>query len=138
MKNSLIFWLKVSGCAILAHIVLITLSIAEVFVYSLAFNPGQDRKTYDAHALVSAPYVSILFGLPVFYFITKMIFSKNRDRRNEILFGLPGVYILLDLAMLIPYEVDWIGHAWIFVLSFGTKFLGTYAGIRFYKKTNGH
>lgn len=138
MKKSFIFWLKVAGCAVLAHVILITLSIAEVFVYSIAFNPGQDQKMYEAHAQVSAPYVSILFGIPVFYLITRLIFSKNEDKKSKILYGLPAIYIMLDIAMLIPYEVDWIGHFWIFALSFGTKFVGTYAGVRFYKKVSIH
>lgn len=133
MNKTLIFWLKVIGWAILAHVILITLSIAEVFVYSIVFNPGQDQKMYEAHAQVSAPYVSILLGIPVFYFIARLIFRKNGDKKNEILYGLLPLYIMLDIAMLLPYEVDWKSHFWIFVLSFGTKFLGTYAGIRFYK-----
>lgn len=138
MNKTLIFWLKVVGGAILAHVILITLSIAEVFVYSIVFNPGQDHKTYEAHAQVSAPYVSILFGIPVFYLITRMLFSKNGDKKSEVLYGLPAIYIMLDIAMLIPYQIDWMGHLWVFALSFGTKFLGTYAGVRFYKTRGMH
>jgi hypothetical protein len=138
MKKTVIFWLKVAGCAILAHVMLITLSIAEVFMYSITFNPGQDQKVYEAHAQVSAPYVSILFGIPVFWLIARLLYSKNNDRKNAVLCGLPAIYIVLDIAMLIPYKVDWIEHLWIFVLSFGTKFLGAYAGIRFYKKRSDH
>jgi hypothetical protein len=138
MNKTLIFWFKVIGWAILVHVILIMLSIAEVFVYSIVFNPGQDQKTYEAHAQVSAPYVSILLGIPVFYLITRLIFSKNGDKKSEILYGLPAIYIVLDIAMLIPYDIDWIGHLWVFALSFGTKFLSTYAGMRFYKTRGMH
>ena len=130
MDNKIIFWLKIIGWALLIHIILIALSFIEVFVYSLLFNPGQEEQVYEAHAQLSAPYISIIFGMPVFYFVAMFLAKKISLKSMQIAFGLPLIYILFDLTMLIPYEVDWEKHIWVFLISFGTKILCSYFGAK--------
>lgn len=135
MNRTLLIGLKITGWAILAHVILITLSISEVFVYSLAVNPDQDQKVYEAHAQWSAPYVSILFGIPVFYFAARMLVKTNEHYRRPIAIGLPLIYIIFDLIMLIPYMTDWGSNVWILVVSFSIKILSACLGAKLFRRT---
>ena len=59
--------LKLIGLAILTMITLVVISFLEVAVYSYLINPRQDQSIYEAHANLSAPYISGIFGFIVFF-----------------------------------------------------------------------
>jgi glucan phosphoethanolaminetransferase (alkaline phosphatase superfamily) len=134
-KTSILLWLKLFGWAIVVHIILIGLSILEVYLYSLLFNQNQPQQVYESHAKVSAPYISLIFGLPVFFIIARFLGKKNPNAFWTIALGFPLLYILLDLIMLIPYHIDWGKEYWRFIRSFGTKILGSYLGVRYKYKS---
>lgn len=130
MKKEILFWLRITGWALLIHILLIALSFLEVFIYSVFFNPGQEQSVYEAHAKASAPFISIIFGAPVFFVIARYLTAKNSQKFRQIAFGLSLLYILFDLLMLLPYEVNWLQHSWVFLLSFGSKMAGSFYGAK--------
>lgn len=55
--------LKLIGLAILTMATLIIISFIEVALYSYFVNPGQEFSVYEAHAQISAPYVSGILAL---------------------------------------------------------------------------
>ena len=79
----------------------------------------------------------MLFGLPVFFIIARFLGKKNPNTFWAIVLGLPLLYILLDIIMLIPYHIDWGKDYWRFLRSYGTKILGAYFGIRYKHKIFG-
>ena len=113
-------WLRLLGWAALAHIILLALSFLEVFIYSFLINPGQDQSFYEAHARISAPYVAILLGIPLFYLIARNL-ARKYGLEIRIGIWLAVFYVILDFLMLIPNPIDWSAHWWIFLLSFLTK-----------------
>ena len=128
-KSTRSFWLRIIGWALLIHIILIALSFIEVFIYSAFINPGHDQAFYNAHAMQSAPYVAIIAGIPVFFFVARWFARKWPDKKISIALGLSMAYIVIDLLVLIPYGVDFGSHALVFFLSFGTKLLAAFAGV---------
>ncbi len=123
-------WLKIIGWAILIHIILITLSFIEVFIYSILINPGQDQSVYDSHAQLSAPYISIILGIPLFYIVARRMAKKHPGLEIRIAIWLAFSYMVLDFLILIPFQIDWSSHWWIFLLSFGTKLFAAHWGAR--------
>jgi hypothetical protein len=69
MKKYII--LKLIGLAILTMITLVIISFLEVAVYSYLINPGQEQSVYEAHAEVSAPYISGIFGFTIFFLVAR-------------------------------------------------------------------
>ena len=129
-KSQKMPWLKLVGWAFLTHIILFSLSYLEVFLYSILINPGQQQAVYEQHALVSAPYVAIILGIPLFYLVARWLAKGYAGLELQIGIWLAILYIILDLIILIPLQVDWSAHWWIFLLSFLTKLGAAYWGAR--------
>ncbi len=123
MKSTKYLWLKLIGWALLCHIILISLSFIEVFIYSIIVNPGQEESIYTEHATKSAPYVAIILGIFLFYLVARFLAKKTSPKRLLIALALPVLYVVIDLAILIPFGVDWGEHFMVFILSFGTKLI---------------
>lgn len=130
MNNTLLLWLKIVGWAIVAHIVLIGLSILEVFVYSLMINPGQAQHVYETHARVYAPFVALVFGIPVFYLLARRLVKRNPGQGRVIWIGLSLTYIVTDLLMVIPFTINLQKDGWILIVSYVTKSVSGYLGAR--------
>ncbi len=129
MKNNIkIPWLKIVLWAVFIHIILMALSILEVVVYSLLINPGLKEADYEQHAMISAPYISIIFGIIIFFFVTRLLTKKRYENSKIIALTLPLVYIILDLIIVILSGSDWTQHYLIFIISFATKIVAAYLG----------
>lgn len=128
MKNHTI--LKLVGLAILAMITLVIISFLEVAFYSYVVNPGQDIGVYEAHALVSSPYVSGIFGFIVFFLVSRY-WKRNEYQNFKLVILFPIIYILLDiLVLLLIGGFEWSDFILIFILANGAKFLGSYLGYK--------
>ncbi|PCH66468.1 MAG: hypothetical protein COC01_07915 [Bacteroidetes bacterium] len=123
-------WLKIIGWAVLIHVILIALSILEVAVYAMLIDPGHEESFYQAHAEISAPYISIFFGIPLFNFVARLL-AKNKPGKELIIgLGLPNAYIVMDIIMLIFAEVNWAENYVVLGVSFTSKILASYVGAR--------
>lgn len=128
-------WLKIVGWALLIHIILIAISFLEVFIYSL-FKPGQEESFYQEHAQLTAPYVSLIFGFFLFFFVLRMFARKRFDQRIAIALGLPIVYTITDFIIVQWAGVNWSEHLLIFMVSAFFKLLGALLGAWSVKRTN--
>lgn len=97
-------------------------------VYSYLIDPGHDEAFYQAYAQLSAPYSSIVAGMPLMFLAGRWIggkFPKGNSVKAALLVWL--VYFLLDFAI-----VSAVGAlaqiALLFVISFATKFAAAYLG----------
>ena len=77
MKQYIVF--KLIGLAILTMITLVSISILEVVVYSYVVNPGQAVSVYETHAKFSAPFISGIFGLIIFFLIIRYWKKKKYE-----------------------------------------------------------
>ena len=129
MNNNIkIPWLKIIGWAILIHVILILLTILEVAIYSMLINPDQAQIIYEQHAQLTGPYISIIFGIFIFFFVARKLTKKRFAKRKLIGILLPIVYIALDLLMLLAADINWSEHYLVFLVSFSTKIIASYIG----------
>lgn len=122
--------LKIIMWSILLHVALIALTILEVFIYSMAVNPGQDNRVYEQHAQQSGPYVGILAGFVFVYFVTVWLKRKTLQGDRLICFGLPVGYIILDVLILVLSGTDWMNHLTLFSISYSTKVFAGYLALK--------
>lgn len=123
---------KLIGLAILVMITLVIISFAEVAVYSYVVNPGHDASFYEAHANVSAPYISGIFGFVIFFLVSRHWKKKGLDNAFRLSIYFPLTYVLLDVVVLILAGMtQWSGFILIFLLANAAKFLGSYLGYLF-------
>ena len=129
MKKYIVF--KLIGLAILTMTTLVIISILEVTVYSYVINPGHDSNVYEAHATVSAPYISGIFGFIIFFIVARYWKKKGYYNVSKLIWLFPLVYVLLDIVVLLSASVKWSEFFLIFLLANGAKFLGSYLGYKF-------
>ena len=122
--------LKLIGLVILTMITLVIISILEVTLYSYVINPGQDVSVYDAHAEMTAPYISGIFGFIVFFLIARHWKKKGYQNLLKLVILFPLIYVLLDIIIITIAGVQWSDFIIIFLLANGSKFLGSYLGYK--------
>src|SRR5688572_21858923 len=127
MKQYLV--LKLIGLAILTMIILVIISFIEVAIYSYVINPGHETSFYEAHAQVSAPYISGIFGFIIFFLITRYWTKKGYPDLFKLVILFPLTYVLLEImVLLLAGMAQWSDFILIFILANAVKFLGSYLG----------
>lgn len=128
-------WLRMTGWALLIHVILIVISILEVFIYSL-IRPSESESFYEKHAELTAPYVSLIFGFFIFFFVLRM-FARNRfGQRFNITLAIVAIYTITDFVIVQWAGVNWKEHLLIFTLSAVFKAFGGLLGAWSIKRTN--
>lgn len=121
-------WLAAIGGALLAHVILIASAIAWVAVYSYLIAPGLEVSAYHAHARVSAPWVSLLVGIPVLFLLCLRIGRLAPLQARATTLALLAIYLCTDMFMLLattPVELV----PWGLVLAnYGAKFAAGWLG----------
>jgi hypothetical protein len=116
------------GAAIFILIVNVGLSVAYMVLYSYVINPGHDEQFYQEHVKTAAPYCSIVFGIPLFYFVCYWIGRKwEKDFAVKSAIFVWIVYALIDLTALLASGLT----LWISILvavSLITKLISSYFG----------
>ena len=131
MKKYII--LKLIGLAILTMIILVIISFIEVAVYSYLINPGQEQSVYEAHANLSAPYISGIFGFIVFFLVARYWKKKEYPNVFKLAILYPLIYVLLDIIIITLAGVKWSDFFLIFAIANTAKFLGSFLGYKFTK-----
>ena len=122
-------WVWIIPAAIAVMIVNVALHILYVVAYSYVINPGQDAAYYQAHARVSAPYSSIVVGMPLMFLACRWVGRKFAARfavTAALLVWL--VYFLIDLTVLLLAGELSSRLALLFIISFATKSAAAYLG----------
>lgn len=114
----------------LTMLTLVLISFIEVAVYSYFVNPGQEVTIYDAHAELTAPYISGIFGFSIFFLVARQWKRKKFENLLKLILLFPLTYILLDTILLTVVGVQWSDFILIFTIANGAKFLGSYLGYR--------
>lgn len=130
------FWLRLFGAALLLHVVLIALSILEVFLYSTFVTPGGDQAFYSQHAEKSGPWISGIFGSIFIFLIVRRVIRKNTEKALTYALALPLIYIAIDFALLAALEADWATHLLISVAANGAKMLSALFAYYIYRPSS--
>lgn len=120
-----IHWGRAVCGTIMAEIASIAAAFAWVAIYSYLINPGQPMATYEAYAAVASPWVSIIAGIPIFYFISS--FMVRTSATALVLFGL---FLLIDVALLLLVDTQAPLPLLPIALSWLSKFAACYFGGR--------
>ena len=127
------FWPKLIAVAFLLHIVLILLSIIEVAIYSWLIVPGKDEAFYKGHAEISAPWISGIFGSLFIFLIVRRFIKRNSGHNLTYTIALPFIYIVMDILMLLPFQINWEEHLPVFVIANGAKIISSLIAYYIYK-----
>ena len=116
------------AAAIFILVVNVGLSVVYMVFYSYLVNPGHDEQFYQEHIKVAAPYCSIVFGIPLFYFVCRWIGGKwEKDFGVKSAISVWIVYALIDVTALIASGLTfWI--AGLMTISLITKLISAYFG----------
>lgn len=125
---------KLIGLVILTMIVLVALSFAEVAVYSYIIHPAQAQSVYEAHANLSAPYISGIFGFIIFFLVARYWARKEYPNAFKLAILFPATYMVLDSIIITAAGVKWSDFILIFAIANTAKFLGSYLGYKFNAK----
>ena len=121
-------WVWIIPAAIAVMIINVAIHILYMVAYSYVINPGHDAAYYQAHARVSAPYSSIVVGMPLMFLACRWIGRKFAARfviTAALLVWL--VYFLIDITVLM-FAGELFRLALVFIISFVTKLAAAYFG----------
>jgi hypothetical protein len=106
----------------------VLIHVLYMVVYSYLIDPGHDAAYYQAYAELSAPYSSIIAGMPLMFLAGRWIgtkFSKGNRVKAALLVWL--VYFLIDFAVIAAVGMLSV-IAVLFIISFATKLGAAYLG----------
>lgn len=116
------------GAAIFILIVNVSLSVVYMVFYSYLINPGHDEQFYQEHIKIAAPYCSIFFGIPLFYFVCRWLGSKwEKNFAVKAAIFVWIVYFLIDVTVLAVAGVT-LQVAVLVTISLTTKLVSAYLG----------
>ena len=121
-------WVWIIPAAVAVLVANVAIHILYMVAYSYLINPGQGAAHYQAHAQSSAPYSSILIGMPLMFLACRWVGARFEARRGvtAALF-VWLVYFLIDITVLV-FAGELGGLALLFVISFVTKLAAAYLG----------
>jgi len=103
MKWKDIRWGAALGGMLVAEVAQIAAAFAWVAFYSYLVHPGETPAFYESYAQVSGPWVSLLAGTPIFYLTCRWIGSRVPSRAGATAMALFGLFVLVDLALLLIF-----------------------------------
>lgn len=106
----------------------VLMHVLYMVIYSFLIDPGHDEAYYQAYAELSAPYSSIIAGMPLMFLAGRWIgtkFPKGNRVKAALLVWL--VYFLIDLAIVAAVGAL-VQIALLFIISFTTKLAAAYLG----------
>ncbi len=131
------FFPKTIGIAVLSMITLVSISIFEVAIYAYLVDPGHEEIYYQQHAKVSAPWISIVFGFPLFFLVVRLLRKKLGSKLKAFVILYPLCYQVIDVLIVAASGgVDWASFVWLMLLAFTAKVAGTMLAYYRYAKLN--
>src|SRR5918998_123220 len=121
-------WVWIIPAAVAVLVTNVVIHILYMVAYSYLINPGQDAAHYQAHAQLSAPYSSIVIGMPLMFLVCRWI-GRRFEARLSVTAALLVwlLYFLIDITVLV-FAGELSRLALLFVISFVTKLAAAYLG----------
>ena len=128
-QSNRIPWGWVVGTAVGLDVALVISAFAWVAIYSYLIHRGEEAAYYQDYAQVASPVVSVVLGMPYWFFACRWVGQKAGTRAVSMCVWAWFILVLIDLPL------NFLGEAraynWLMVgLSLSTKLLGAYLGGR--------
>ena len=128
MKWKDIRWGAAFGGFLLAEVALFASAFAWVAIYSYLIHPGETPEFYQRYAQVASPWVSLVVGTPLFYFLCRWIGSQVPARALATAMTVFGLCVLADLALVSSMGAPSPRILGFMAASHLLKFLASYLG----------
>ena len=128
-RPKVVFWTV--AVWLIGHVALIAAAIAVVLAYSVAVAPGLETEAYTEFANASGPWVSIVFGGPVFWALGRMLVGRlgvDSARRSGLIAW--GLYSVTDFVIVSVAGTWGVVLAVQWVASQSIKLVGMWVGTR--------
>ena len=129
MASSAIRWGLAVVATLLAEIILIALSFVWVAVYSYTIRTGETQAFYEAFARVSAPWVSLIAGAPVFFLLARWIRRRAASAAVGTVMTMVGLYVVIEVAVTLLWPGDTSGALPFMIGGFVLKAAGAWLGV---------
>ncbi|MBS0658102.1 MAG: hypothetical protein JSR82_07635 [Verrucomicrobia bacterium] len=114
-----------------AEVAMIAGAVAWVAIYSHFIEPGQPMEAYRAYARRTAPWVSLLVGVPAFFLASRWASRGWARTVTSPGLGLFLLYFVFDLALLSLAPGNMPVPSWFLPVNFGLKGLAAWLGAHF-------
>lgn len=94
-------WGAALGGMLLAEVAQIAAAFAWVALYSYLIHPGETPAYYQGYAQVSGPWVALVAGTPIFFWVSRWIGRKVPARAWPTAMALFGLFVVVDLALIL-------------------------------------
>ncbi len=121
-------WWLIVPAALAVLIINVLIHVLYMVAYGYIIDPGHDEAYYQAYAQLSAPYSSIIAGMPLMFFAGHWIgnrFPARNSVKAAVLVWL--VYFLIDITV-IALAGALASIVLLFFISFATKLAAAYLG----------
>lgn len=122
-------WGWVVGVAVGLEVAMVISAFAWVAIYSYLIHPGEERAFYENYAQLASPVVSIVLGIPFWFFACRWVGRKAGNRAVAMCLWTWFVLFLIELPLILLADLQ--AYDWSMVAaSHSTKALGAYLGGR--------
>lgn len=123
-------WGWVIATAIGLEVAMIISAVAWVAIYSYLIHPGEEPAFYENYAKVASPIVSVVVGIPIWFFACRRVGLKAGTRAVAMCLWAWFIVFIIDMTLIFmaaPEDNSWWS---IVVISHSTKLLAAYLGGR--------
>lgn len=122
-------WGWVVGVAVGLEVAMVISAFAWVAIYSYLIQPGEERAFYENYAQLASPVVSIVLGIPFWFFACRWLGRKAGTRAVAMCLWAWFVLFLIELPLILLADLQ--AYGWLMVAaSHATKALAAYLGGR--------
>jgi hypothetical protein len=122
-------WGWVIGTAVGLDVALVISAFAWVAIYSYLIHPGEGAAYYQDYAKSASPVVSIVLGMPYWFFACRWVGPKAGTRAVAMCLWTWFILVLIELPL--NFLVGLSAYNWLMVaISLATKLLGACLGAR--------
>jgi hypothetical protein len=122
-------WGWVAVTAFVLEVAIVLSAFAWVAIYSYLIHPGEQAAYYENYARSASPIVSIVLGIPYWFFACRWVGRKGGTR--AVAMGLWVWLILFSIDMALYFLAEPTAYDWgMLAISQSTKLLAAYLGGR--------
>ena len=120
-------WVVVTAVGL--EIAMVISAVVWIVIYSYLVHPGEDHTYYENYAKVASPVVSVVLGIPFWFFACRWVTRKAGTRAVQMALWAWFILFVIDVPLIFFYEprlYDWM----IVAIAHSTKLLAAYLGGR--------
>lgn len=129
MRLANIQWPLTIACALAAEAILIAAAFGWVAIYSHLLNPGHSLTYYQEYAQSASPWVSLIIGVPVFFFVARWAGLRRPHSAMPTAMGIFAIYCMIEIPIMVTAASPAM-LLWFAAVNLPSKFASCYLGGR--------